>query len=151
MRFTYAEAMTDSSYYLPLAQACEEAGYSSITVADSLACAYDKAFKTDPVSAFGGILAFNRALDAATAEAIVKQFAEVVIAPRVEPEAHPERHAGVEISFVVIKRGNAETSSVSAPDLPEELIRQMNVARPANPAFVDRNLFKLDSACFARA
>ena len=37
MRFTYAEAMTDSSYYLPLARAAEEAGYSSITVADSLA------------------------------------------------------------------------------------------------------------------
>jgi phosphoribosylaminoimidazolecarboxamide formyltransferase/IMP cyclohydrolase len=49
--------------------------------------AYGKAFKTDPTSAFGGILAFNRALDAATAEAIGKQFAEVVIAPRVEPEA----------------------------------------------------------------
>jgi probable F420-dependent oxidoreductase len=37
VRFTYAEAMTDSSYYLPLARAAEEAGYSSITVADSLA------------------------------------------------------------------------------------------------------------------
>ena len=37
MRFTYAEAMTDSGYYLPLARAAEEAGYSSITVADSLA------------------------------------------------------------------------------------------------------------------
>jgi len=37
VRFTYAEAMTDSSYYLPLAQAAEQAGYSSITVADSLA------------------------------------------------------------------------------------------------------------------
>ncbi|MFN2560018.1 MAG: TIGR03619 family F420-dependent LLM class oxidoreductase [Jatrophihabitans sp.] len=37
MRFTYAEAMTDASYYLPLAQAAEAAGYSSITVADSLA------------------------------------------------------------------------------------------------------------------
>jgi probable F420-dependent oxidoreductase len=37
MRFTYAEAMTDSSYYLPLAQAAEEAGYTSFTVADSLA------------------------------------------------------------------------------------------------------------------
>ncbi len=37
MRFTYAEAMTDSSYYVPLAQAAEAAGYSSITVADSLA------------------------------------------------------------------------------------------------------------------
>jgi probable F420-dependent oxidoreductase len=37
VRFTYAEAMTDSSFYLPLAQAAEAAGYSSITVADSLA------------------------------------------------------------------------------------------------------------------
>ncbi|HEX2176601.1 MAG TPA: TIGR03619 family F420-dependent LLM class oxidoreductase [Nocardioidaceae bacterium] len=36
MRFTYAEAMTDPSYYLPLAQAAEAAGYDSITVADSL-------------------------------------------------------------------------------------------------------------------
>ena len=49
--------------------------------------AYEKALATDPVSAFGGILAFNRALDRATAEAFGKQFAEVVIAPRVEPEA----------------------------------------------------------------
>jgi probable F420-dependent oxidoreductase len=37
VRFTYAEAMTESSYYLPLARAAEAAGYSSITVADSLA------------------------------------------------------------------------------------------------------------------
>ncbi|WP_054813723.1 TIGR03619 family F420-dependent LLM class oxidoreductase [Nocardia arizonensis] len=37
MRFTYAEAMTDPSYYVPLAQAAEAAGYASITVADSIA------------------------------------------------------------------------------------------------------------------
>jgi phosphoribosylaminoimidazolecarboxamide formyltransferase/IMP cyclohydrolase len=49
--------------------------------------AYRKAFATDPTSAFGGILAFNRALDRATAEEIGKQFAEVIIAPRIEPEA----------------------------------------------------------------
>jgi phosphoribosylaminoimidazolecarboxamide formyltransferase/IMP cyclohydrolase len=58
-----------------------------VAVGASLREAYEKAFKTDPVSAFGGILAFNRALDAASAEAIGGQFAEVVIAPRVEPEA----------------------------------------------------------------
>ena len=49
--------------------------------------AYALAFRTDPVSAFGGILAFNRALDRATAEAVGKQFAEVIIAPRVEADA----------------------------------------------------------------
>ena len=49
--------------------------------------AYAKAFKTDPTSAFGGILAFNRELDGAAAQAISKQFAEVIIAPAYTPEA----------------------------------------------------------------
>ena len=49
--------------------------------------AYEKAFQTDPVSAFGGILAFNRALDGEAAAALGRQFAEVVIAPRIEPQA----------------------------------------------------------------
>ncbi|MGB2109694.1 MAG: bifunctional phosphoribosylaminoimidazolecarboxamide formyltransferase/IMP cyclohydrolase, partial [Marinobacter vinifirmus] len=50
--------------------------------------AYDLAFATDPTSAFGGIIAFNRELDAATAKAIVdRQFVEVIIAPSVAPEA----------------------------------------------------------------
>ena len=54
---------------------------------DTPLAAYEKAFKTDPASAFGGILAFNRALDEAAATAIGKQFAEVIIAPRIEPAA----------------------------------------------------------------
>ena len=50
--------------------------------------AYDRAFRTDPTSAFGGIIAFNRPLDAATAAAVVeRQFVEVVIAPRIEAGA----------------------------------------------------------------
>ena len=53
---------------------------------DSLA-AYRKALQTDPTSAFGGIIAFNRALELATAAEIARQFAEVIIAPRVEPAA----------------------------------------------------------------
>lgn len=43
--------------------------------------AYQKAFKTDPTSAFGGIIAFNRECDEAAAEAVSKQFMEVLIAP----------------------------------------------------------------------
>ena len=43
--------------------------------------AYSKAFQTDPTSAFGGIIAFNRELDANAAEAVAKQFVEVLIAP----------------------------------------------------------------------
>ncbi|MBA2778739.1 bifunctional phosphoribosylaminoimidazolecarboxamide formyltransferase/IMP cyclohydrolase [Billgrantia kenyensis] len=50
--------------------------------------AYDKAFATDPTSAFGGIIAFNRPLDAETARAIIdRQFVEVIIAPGVDEAA----------------------------------------------------------------
>ncbi len=50
--------------------------------------AYDLAFETDTESAFGGIIAFNRELDADTAQAIVdRQFVEVIIAPTVSAEA----------------------------------------------------------------
>jgi phosphoribosylaminoimidazolecarboxamide formyltransferase / IMP cyclohydrolase len=49
--------------------------------------AYSKAFKTDPTSAFGGIIAFNRALDGQAAEAVSKQFVEVLIATDFSPEA----------------------------------------------------------------
>ncbi len=59
-----------------------------VAVADSILGAYEKAFRTDPTSAFGGIIAFNRPLDAKTAAAIIeKQFVEVIIAPSVEAAA----------------------------------------------------------------
>ena len=55
-----------------------------VAIADTLLEAYDKAFKTDPESSFGGIIAFNQPLDAETAQAIVdRQFVEVIIAPSV--------------------------------------------------------------------
>ncbi|HCE3689694.1 bifunctional phosphoribosylaminoimidazolecarboxamide formyltransferase/IMP cyclohydrolase [Vibrio parahaemolyticus] len=50
--------------------------------------AYNRAYQTDPTSAFGGIIAFNQELDAETASAIVeRQFVEVIIAPSVSAEA----------------------------------------------------------------
>ena len=49
--------------------------------------AYSKAFQTDPTSAFGGIIAFNRPLDGAAAQAVSKQFVEVLMAPEFSPEA----------------------------------------------------------------
>jgi len=59
-------------------------------IAATLREAYDKAFKTDPISAFGGIIAFNRALDRAAAQGVAQQFAEVIIAPRIETDARAE-------------------------------------------------------------
>jgi len=55
--------------------------------AEDLATAYERAFAADPTSAFGGIAAFNRTLDANTADAITKIFTEVVIAPDADPAA----------------------------------------------------------------
>lgn len=59
-----------------------------VAIANSIREAYDLAFATDTESAFGGIIAFNRELDAATAASIVeRQFVEVIIAPSVSEEA----------------------------------------------------------------
>ncbi len=62
-----------------------------VAIGATLLEAYDKAYATDPTSAFGGIIAFNRELDTATARAIVeRQFAEVIIAPSVSEGAGRE-------------------------------------------------------------
>jgi len=59
-----------------------------VAVAADIKTAYELAFATDPESAFGGIIAFNRELDAETAQLIVdKQFSEVIIAPKVSTAA----------------------------------------------------------------
>ncbi len=59
-----------------------------VATAVSLADAYDRAYRTDPTSAFGGIIAFNRELDGETASAITsRQFVEVIAAPSVSAEA----------------------------------------------------------------
>ncbi len=59
-----------------------------VAVAENIADAYDKAFKTDPTSAFGGIIAFNQELNHETAKMIVdRQFVEVIIAPSISERA----------------------------------------------------------------
>ncbi|KUI97043.1 bifunctional phosphoribosylaminoimidazolecarboxamide formyltransferase/IMP cyclohydrolase [Vibrio sp. MEBiC08052] len=59
-----------------------------VALGESVLEAYNRAYQTDPTSAFGGIIAFNRELDAATAQAIVeRQFVEVIIAPTVTDDA----------------------------------------------------------------
>ncbi|MEM6052997.1 bifunctional phosphoribosylaminoimidazolecarboxamide formyltransferase/IMP cyclohydrolase [Erwinia sp. P7711] len=59
-----------------------------VAVGSSILDAYERAYKTDPTSAFGGIIAFNRELDEATAQAIIsRQFVEVIIAPSASPAA----------------------------------------------------------------
>ncbi len=59
-----------------------------VAIGEDILSAYNLAFQTDPTSAFGGIIAFNRELDATTAKTIIdRQFVEVIIAPSVSDEA----------------------------------------------------------------
>ncbi|MCR4347806.1 MAG: bifunctional phosphoribosylaminoimidazolecarboxamide formyltransferase/IMP cyclohydrolase [Sulfuricaulis sp.] len=61
-----------------------------VAIADTVLDAYKHAYVTDPTSAFGGIIAFNRPLDAPTAKAILeRQFVEVIVAPSVHDDAKP--------------------------------------------------------------
>jgi phosphoribosylaminoimidazolecarboxamide formyltransferase/IMP cyclohydrolase len=70
--------------------------------------AYGKAFKTDPTSAFGGIIAFNRAVDVAAAEAVAKQFVEVVIAPAFDDAALAVFAAKQNVRLLTVELGNAQ-------------------------------------------
>ena len=76
------------SFEEPACVIVKHANPCGVAIGDRIRDAYDRAFRTDPTSAFGGIIAFNRALGAETAAAIVeRQFVEVVIAPRIDAGA----------------------------------------------------------------
>jgi phosphoribosylaminoimidazolecarboxamide formyltransferase/IMP cyclohydrolase len=77
-----------------------------VAVAQSAAEAYRKAFSTDPTSAFGGIIAFNREVDRAAAEAVSQQFVEVVIAPAIAREAAAVFAAKANIRVMQVEAGD---------------------------------------------
>jgi phosphoribosylaminoimidazolecarboxamide formyltransferase/IMP cyclohydrolase len=86
-----------------------------VAVATNIQDAYDKAFKTDPTSAFGGIIAFNRPLDAATASMIIdRQFVEVIIAPEIASEAAAVIAAKKNVRL--LETGSWSTKSVAGFD-----------------------------------
>jgi len=75
------------SFEAPACVIVKHANPCGVAVGKDALEAYSKAFQTDPTSAFGGIIAFNRTVDKAAAEAVVKQFVEVLMAPDFTPEA----------------------------------------------------------------
>lgn len=78
------------SFEEPACVIVKHANPCGVAIGDSIHAAYDNAFKTDPTSAFGGIIAFNRQLDKETAQTIIeRQFVEVIIAPSVAKDALP--------------------------------------------------------------
>src|SRR5204863_1688075 len=76
-----------AEFAAPAVAIIKHANPCGVAIGASLRDAWDKALACDPVSAYGGIVAVNRPLDAATAEAIAQIFVEVVIAPHAEPAA----------------------------------------------------------------
>ncbi|SHA15050.1 IMP cyclohydrolase / Phosphoribosylaminoimidazolecarboxamide formyltransferase [Bathymodiolus thermophilus thioautotrophic gill symbiont] len=76
------------SFDAPCCVIVKHANPCGVAVRNDIFAAYNDAFKTDPTSAFGGIIAFNRNLDKKTAQNIIdRQFVEVIIAPSVDDDA----------------------------------------------------------------
>jgi phosphoribosylaminoimidazolecarboxamide formyltransferase/IMP cyclohydrolase len=73
---------------VPACVIVKHANPCGVAIGDNIMQAYDRAYSTDPTSAFGGIIAFNQPLDATTASAIIeRQFVEVIIAPSINSDA----------------------------------------------------------------
>ena len=125
-----------TAFDAPACVIVKHANPCGVAVAADLMTAYDRAYAVDPTSAFGGIIAFNRELDAATAGEILKrQFVEVVIAPSIAADALPlfakkanvrvlatgglRTHAGFEYKRIAggLLVQDADTDSLTAADL----------------------------------
>ncbi|MCJ8321101.1 MAG: bifunctional phosphoribosylaminoimidazolecarboxamide formyltransferase/IMP cyclohydrolase [Colwellia sp.] len=84
-----------------------------VSIGDNILAAYEGAYKTDPTSAFGGIIAFNRELDADTAEAIVsRQFVEVIIAPSISSAAAQIVSAKPNLRLLECGQWNSQTTGL---------------------------------------
>ena len=78
------------AFAAPACVIVKHANPCGVAVAEDCLAAYERAFSTDPSSAFGGIIALNRPLDAGAAKAILERhFVEVLVAPSVKPDALP--------------------------------------------------------------
>ncbi len=100
------------SFKLPACVIVKHANPCGVAVGTSAREAYAKAFQTDPTSAFGGIIAFNRPVDGAAAAQVVKQFVEVLMAPDFTPEAREifKAKANVRLMKIAIPAAGGATA-----------------------------------------
>jgi phosphoribosylaminoimidazolecarboxamide formyltransferase / IMP cyclohydrolase len=96
------------SFDEPACVIVKHANPCGVAVARAPAEAYAKAFKTDPTSAFGGIIAFNRTVDAVAAQAVSRQFVEVVIAPEFDAAALKVLGAKQNVRALTVEPGDAQ-------------------------------------------
>jgi phosphoribosylaminoimidazolecarboxamide formyltransferase/IMP cyclohydrolase len=108
-------------------------------VADDIATAYTRAHECDPVSAFGGIVAVNRAVTLAMAEALAPVFTEVVVAPAFEPEALARLQ----------EKKNLRILTAGSPAVPELSLRPVDggyLVQTADHVTVDRSRWQVVTA-----
>jgi phosphoribosylaminoimidazolecarboxamide formyltransferase / IMP cyclohydrolase len=148
---------------VPACVIVKHANPCGVAVGASVGTAYAKALKTDPTSAFGGIIAFNAPLDGAAAEQVAKQFVEVIIAPDFTPEARAAfaakqnvRLLEVDLSRATnaldIKRigGGLLLQSADARNLSRDELRVVTKKAPT-PAQLDDLLFAWKVAKFVKS
>lgn len=112
-----------------------------LAVAESLAAAYDNALASDPVSAFGSIIAVNRTLDAETARRMSEMFIEIVVAPSYDEEALAllQRKKSLRILRARGASGRAlSIRSIYGGALVQELDSSQDDVDPANWQFVSK-------------
>jgi phosphoribosylaminoimidazolecarboxamide formyltransferase / IMP cyclohydrolase len=125
--------------------------------------AYAKAFATDSTSAFGGIIAFNRTVDAACARAVARQFVEVVIAPDFDGPARIVFDAKPNVRLLTVKMGNGQNDYdfkrvgggllVQSPDAKKIALGDLKVVSTRQPtaAELDDMLFAWHVAKFVKS
>jgi phosphoribosylaminoimidazolecarboxamide formyltransferase/IMP cyclohydrolase len=124
-----------------------------VALGDSSGQAYRQAFKTDPTSAFGGIIAFNRPVDADAAKAVAGQFLEVLLAPDYTPEALELLAAKKNVRVLKVAQGRAHNPFdvkrvgggwlVQTPDdyhVPENAFRVVTEKSPTDQQMRDLQL-----------
>ncbi len=101
------------SFDEPACVIVKHANPCGVAVGQDALASYSKAFQTDPTSAFGGIIAFNRPVDKAAAEAVSKQFVEVLMAPSYSDEALAifKAKANVRVLQIALPPGQAGRNS----------------------------------------
>jgi len=90
------------TFDVPACVIIKHANPCGVSIAPTPLEAYERAFRTDPTSAFGGIIAFNQPVDGPTAEAVSRQFAEVVIAPHFNEAARQAMAAKKNVRLLTI-------------------------------------------------
>ncbi|MBV2194548.1 MAG: bifunctional phosphoribosylaminoimidazolecarboxamide formyltransferase/IMP cyclohydrolase, partial [Azonexus sp.] len=113
-----------------------------VALAATAEAAYRKAFKTDPTSAFGGIIAFNVAIDKAAAEAVAGQFAEVIIAPEITDEARAVFAAKQNLRVMLVPlAGAAQPNAATAFDY--KRVGGGLLVQTADSAVINQNELKI--------